>query len=110
MTLKFTKRAIEKTTDIQTRHPEYQNLPLQIFLSGKGCDGYEYGVAFDEVLENDHVLDIAGIGVCVDSRDMPTLDGSTVDYFDNDQGEGFVVQNPNEEKFKRKYWKEQEGR
>ncbi len=106
MVLKFTKQAIEKASDIKMRHPEYRDSPLRVFLSGKGCDGFEYGVAFDEVLADDHVLDIAGIAVCVDSKDAAVLDGSTVDYVNDERGEGFLVRNPNQDKYQGKYWQE----
>ena len=32
-------------------HPEWQGLPLRVYIDGKGCDGFYYGVTFDAATE-----------------------------------------------------------
>ncbi len=69
---------------------------LRVFVSGGGCSGYQYGMAFENVAEEgDSVFDANGIRLYVDSASAPYLLGATVDYIDSLMGGGFRIENPN---------------
>ncbi|MEO8084425.1 MAG: iron-sulfur cluster insertion protein ErpA [Ardenticatenales bacterium] len=69
---------------------------LRVFVSGGGCSGMQYGMAFDtEMDEADQVFESAGVKVIVDSVSLPYLQGATIDYSESLMGGGFKIENPN---------------
>ncbi len=69
---------------------------LRVFVSGGGCSGYQYGMAFENMTEEgDSVFDANGIRLYVDPASAPYLDGAIVDYIDSLMGGGFRIENPN---------------
>ncbi len=68
---------------------------LRVFVSGGGCHGYQYGMAFEEKAnEEDTVIECAGVPVFLDPASTPILNGTVVDYVDSLQGSGFSIKNP----------------
>jgi iron-sulfur cluster assembly accessory protein len=71
-------------------------LALRVFVTGGGCSGLQYGMAFDDnIREDDAVLEESGVKVVVDEFSRSYIEGSTIDYVDGLMGAGFTVQNPN---------------
>jgi iron-sulfur cluster assembly protein len=69
---------------------------LRVFVAGGGCSGFQYGMAFEnKVEEGDQVFDSSGVRVYLDSASAMYLDGATVDYVDSLMGGGFRIENPN---------------
>ena len=69
---------------------------LRVYVSGGGCSGIQYGMAFDNnIRTEDTVTDSNGIKVLVDEVSIKYLQGATVDYIDGPQGTGFKINNPN---------------
>ena len=68
---------------------------LRVGVRGGGCSGFQYALALDEQRDDDHVFDTQGIKVIVDPASLQYVEGSTVDYTESFQGQGFEVQNPN---------------
>lgn len=69
---------------------------LRVFVSGGGCSGLQYGMAFDtEMDEADSVFESAGVKVVVDSVSLPYLQGATIDFSESLMGGGFKIENPN---------------
>ncbi|MBI3914725.1 MAG: iron-sulfur cluster insertion protein ErpA [Chloroflexi bacterium] len=69
---------------------------LRIFVSGGGCGGFQYGMAFEQKSEEgDFVFDSNGIRVYLDSASSMYLEGAVVDYVDSLMGGGFRIENPN---------------
>lgn len=69
---------------------------LRVFVSGGGCSGLQYGMAFEnETQEGDTVFESGGIKVYVDPISAMYLDGAEIDYVDNLMGGGFKIENPN---------------
>ena len=51
---------------------------------------------FDErVLEGDAIVEFDGVEVIVDRKSGPYLDGSTIDFQDTIEKQGFTIDNPN---------------
>lgn len=71
-------------------------LGLRLFVSGGGCSGLQYGMAFDdEIRAGDEVVEQDGVKIIVDDFSAPHVRGSEIDYVDGLMGAGFTVHNPN---------------
>ena len=71
-------------------------LALRVFVSGGGCSGLQYGMAFDDnVRPGDEVVEQDGVRIVVDDFSAPYIQGSEIDYVDSLMGAGFTVHNPN---------------
>ncbi len=72
------------------------DLRLRVAVQPGGCSGLIYQLYFDErTLDGDVVRDFDGVGVVVDRMSVPYLDGSTIDFEDSIQKQGFTMDNPN---------------
>lgn len=78
---------------------EQRNIPnhaLRVFVSGGGCSGMQYGMAFEEnPSEFDKVVSFEGVRLIVDPTSLMYLEGATIDYVDSLMGGGFRIENPN---------------
>jgi iron-sulfur cluster assembly protein len=71
-------------------------LALRVFVSGGGCSGLQYGMAFDDnVRPGDELVEHEGVRVVIDDFSAPYIRGSEIDYVDSLMGAGFTVHNPN---------------
>ncbi len=69
---------------------------LRVFVTGGGCSGMQYGMAFQESAEaGDTVISADGVRLLVDPTSMMYLRGATIDYVDTLIGGGFRIDNPN---------------
>ena len=72
------------------------SLGLRVFVSGGGCSGLQYGMAFDDnVRADDEVVEHDGVRILVDEFSAPYIRGSEIDYVNSLMGAGFTVHNPN---------------
>ena len=75
---------------------ENPSLALRIFVSGGGCSGMQYGMAFDDQRRTDDlIIDNEGVQILVDDFSVSYIRGSEIDYVDSLMGAGFTVHNPN---------------
>lgn len=94
-TISLTPAAIQAVKDLLLKK-DLPNHALRIFISGGGCSGYQYGMAFERnIRTEDFTFDLDGIQVVVDEVSINYLNGSIVDYFDTSEGTGFRIENPN---------------
>ncbi|MGO1434274.1 MAG: HesB/IscA family protein [Canibacter sp.] len=71
------------------------DLRLRIAVQPGGCSGLIYQLYFDErVLENDAVVQFGPVEVIVDEMSVPYLEGSTIDFSDTIEKQGFTIDNP----------------
>ena len=49
------------------------------------------GMALDEPEENEKPVEVNGIGVLIADFARPFMDGITIDYTKNPDGEGFII-------------------
>ena len=69
---------------------------LRVFIAGGGCSGFQYGMAFENTMEEgDFVFESNGVRLYVDPASAMYLEGATVDYIDSLMGGGFRIENPN---------------
>ncbi|HKW59423.1 MAG TPA: iron-sulfur cluster insertion protein ErpA [Candidatus Dormibacteraeota bacterium] len=93
---------VSLTTEASTRLKELlakednPQLALRIFVSGGGCSGMQYGMAFDDQRRaDDVVIQHDGVQILVDDFSVAYIQGSEIDYVDSLMGAGFTVHNPN---------------
>jgi iron-sulfur cluster assembly accessory protein len=103
--IKFTPSAIEQAKDLEATVKKYSGKPLRLYLDGKGCDGFFYGVCFDEHRQGDEVIEQDAVTLVVDQETYQFVEGSTIDWVDDERGAGFLVENPNHKKFRGKFFK-----
>ena len=90
----LTPNAVEKVKTILAERGEESG--LRIAVVGGGCSGFQYQMSLDkEPGADDQVIDQDGLKVFIDSRSMPYLTGTNIDYVDNISGAGFKFDNPN---------------
>jgi iron-sulfur cluster assembly protein len=70
---------------------------LRVFVSGGGCSGLQYGMAFEqEPRDFDCVVDAGGgVRLVVDPTSLMYLEGACIDFVDSLMGGGFRIENPN---------------
>ncbi|QQR81574.1 MAG: iron-sulfur cluster insertion protein ErpA [Deltaproteobacteria bacterium] len=93
--LQLTENAIKKVVAFSTGNKEAEGKHLRIYVQGGGCSGFEYGFTFDDLRDDDQVLEFGNIKVLLDPISQPYLQGSTVDFVEDFRGSGFSVKNPN---------------
>ena len=78
--LVFTEAAANK---VKTLIEEEKNdaLKLRVFVSGGGCSGFQYGLTFDEnVQDGDTKVEKNGVTLLVDPMSFQYLTGAEIDY------------------------------
>jgi iron-sulfur cluster assembly accessory protein len=69
---------------------------LRVFVAGGGCSGLQYGMTFDnEINEGDSEFSVNGLRVVVDPMSLRYVQGANIDYQDSLMGGGFKIDNPN---------------
>lgn len=78
---------------------QQRNIPdhvLRVFVSGGGCSGLQYGMAFEKAPQDyDTVVEVEGVRLVVDPTSLIYLKGATIDFVDSLMGGGFRIENPN---------------
>jgi iron-sulfur cluster assembly protein len=69
---------------------------LRVRVVGGGCSGYQTKLDLDEKWDEktDNLHDIDGIKIAIDKRSALYLDGATIDYHEDLNKRGFIVNNP----------------
>lgn len=89
----LTATAAEKIRELMADQPG--EVYLRLFVTKGGCEGYTYGMGFDDqVLPDDQVTEQHGIRLVVDPLTWRVMDGAHIDYRQTPFGEGFAVHNP----------------
>ena len=105
MDITLSDKALEMACHLEHSESDYRGKDLRVYLDGKGCDGFYYGVTFDQRSDDDVVISHEGLDVIVDPESLQFLQGSSIDWVDDDRGKGFLVDNPRHRKFRGKFYK-----
>jgi nitrogen fixation NifU-like protein len=92
--LTMTARAIEKAQAFLDQKPAAKG--LRISVTRQGCAGLSY--VFDYAVHqsnDDMVTEVGGVTLLVDPLVMPFLQGTEIDYVEENLKAGFVFHNPN---------------
>ncbi len=73
------------------------NHHLRVFVSGGGCSGMQYGMAFEAQPRLGDAVEepFPGVKVLIDPQSASYLTGAQIDYVDSIMGGGFRIENPN---------------
>jgi iron-sulfur cluster insertion protein len=92
-TIEFTPEAATKLHQLRADDPK--RAYLRLYVSGRSCCSFNYGLAFEEnAAESDAVTQAAGLSVAIDAQSLPYCDGAKVEWVDGAEGTGFLVRNP----------------
>lgn len=92
----LTEMAAEKLGGILEQKGLRESHALRVFVKGGGCGGMQYGMTFDDdIQEADQVFEQFGLRVVIDPTSFLYVGGSSIDYIDNLMGGGFHIENPN---------------
>jgi len=90
----ITPSAIQAIRDLISER-NLDGYALRIFVSGKTCSGYQYGMSLDESSsDSDTSIEAGGIKVVVDNESLVYIKGAKLDFIDDERGKGFMVDNP----------------
>jgi len=95
--VEFTEAAREKITEIIEAKAQ-EDMMLRMHIMGRGPGGFLYSLRFvpaDEKSPDDIELNMDSFHVLIDQNSAQNLEGSTVDYKDDNFQRGFSVDNPN---------------
>ncbi len=110
MTVSITLSPEAITQALCLKKDQPQDAVLRLYLEGKGCDGFYYGVSFDSKTPEDQIFLQAGddgqsVELAVDTESLKFVSGSQVIWVDDERGRGFLVENPRHKKFRGKFYK-----
>lgn len=92
--MKLESGAVEKLREIiaEENNP---NMMLRVFVQGGGCSGFSYGFTFEETqAEDDFDFVYEEVKIVVDAMSMQYLNGSDIDFREDNMGASFVISNP----------------
>lgn len=91
----LTEKAIQQVKALLARNNR-EGHGLRVSVADGGCSGFSYKLDFAEQKEpDDLVLEMDNLKVYVDSKSLPHLKGTTIDYVMSLYGGGFKFSNPN---------------
>lgn len=89
--VKITELAAQKVKEIQIVKNR-ENAFLRIHLINEGCSGPNFGMTLEEsITEDDLLYEEYGISIIADIGLAKTLEGTTVDYNESNNGGGFEI-------------------
>ena len=97
MAITLTERAAQEVKRIIDDGKLGESTLLRVGVSGGGCSGFMYKLAFDKEVDaaKDARYDQHGVQVVVDKKSALYLDGTTVDFYEGLDKRGFTFENPN---------------
>ena len=103
--IRLTASAVNAAQRLAASEPEFAGKPLRLYLDGKGCDGFYYGVTFSKQEPDDLIWSDDGFSIVTDPRTLVFVSGSLIDWVDDERGSGFIVDNPQQKRFRGKFFK-----
>ena len=92
----LTEKAADQVKKFQTEHQFPADAFLRICLVAGGCSGFQYSLVFDDKYdeEKDSKYEQHGVSIVVDKKSALYLDGTTVDWHERIDRQGFSFENP----------------
>ena len=97
MALTLTESAAEKVREIREAQKIESDLFLRVGINAGGCSGFSYSLTFDKEFDEtkDSKHEQHGVEFIVDKKSALYLDGTTVDFYNGLEKQGFTFNNPN---------------
>ncbi|MFT5393934.1 MAG: iron-sulfur cluster assembly protein [Gammaproteobacteria bacterium] len=94
MSITLTELAASRVRDFLST--DNSGVGLRVGIKTNGCSGYAYVVNLaKEVTNDDAVYESYGVKVVVDTRNLPLIDGTLIDFTKQGLNEAFSYENPN---------------
>lgn len=94
MAVTLTEKAAKHVANYLTKRGK--GIGLRLGVRTSGCSGVAYKLEFADAAETDDVeFESFGVKVFVDSKSLPYIDGTELDYAREGLNEGFKFNNPN---------------
>jgi iron-sulfur cluster assembly protein len=92
----LTPAAAEVVHDLLRQRSLDESYALRVYVSGRSCSGFQYGMGLDDKpSETDTSFESEELKILVDEVSIRYMASATIDYIDNKNGKGFLVDNPN---------------
>ena len=101
----LTPAAVEQAKRLREENHEHHGKSLRLYIEGKGCDGFFYGVTFDHKEQSDRHFLIDTLSCIIDAQTLEYCEGSVIDWISDERGTGFLVENPSQRKYRGKFFK-----
>ena len=97
MAIKLSERAAEELKRFRTENNFGDEMVVRIGIRAGGCSGFNYDLKFDDQYDqnSDSKYECHGVEVIVDKKSALYLDGTTVDWYESLEKQGFTFDNPN---------------
>ena len=97
MAIKLSERAAEEVKRFQKENDLGEDAVLRVGIAAGGCSGFNYVLNFDNSYDEkaDTKYDCHGVAVVVEKKSALYLDGTTVDWYESLEKQGFTFDNPN---------------
>ncbi|MBO4302513.1 iron-sulfur cluster assembly accessory protein [Methanosarcinaceae archaeon] len=84
-------KALNAVLEEQNKKDHY----LRVLIGGMGCCGPTFGLSLDDdIKETDIKTEVSGVRVVYDAELEQAVENVTIDYIDNEYGQGFIVEDP----------------
>lgn len=94
MAVTLTEKAARHVLNYMTKRGK--GIGLRLGVRTSGCSGVAYKLEFVDAIEVDDVtFESNGVKILVDSKSLPYIDGTELDYAREGLNEGFKFNNPN---------------
>jgi iron-sulfur cluster assembly protein len=97
MLIQLTEKAAGQVKQVQQDQQLGSEFFLRIGAISGGCSGFSYRLEFDKAFdsENDERFECHGVDLVVDKESGLLLDGTTIDWYEDNERQGFMFDNPN---------------
>lgn len=97
--IKITQNAIDMIKKVREENKVPADYSLRLGTQSGGCSGMSYLIGFDsEVNEMDKNVTVSDLKIAIDRKSLFYMMGVTLDFVDDENGSGFVFNNPNNAK------------
>jgi iron-sulfur cluster insertion protein len=91
----ITEKAISKVKEL-SESEGVGHFCIRSKIQGGGCNGYTTDLVFDDQISDmDEVFEQDGVKIIIDQMSFQYLDGTSIDWIDNQFNSGFSFNNPN---------------
>ncbi len=97
MAVILTEKAAEQVKRFREENQIADGVFFRVGVTGGGCSGFSYSLTFDDRFDDakDSRYEQHGVDVVVDKKSALYLDGTTIDWHQSIEKQGFTFNNPN---------------
>ncbi len=93
MNISITDAARTKIVNL-VEEGELDSPEVRLVSGCAGCSGLSVGISIDDPRqENDHIEEVQGVAVCIEEDSKSYVEGTTIDYEENEFGGNFILSN-----------------